>query len=131
MLEELLALLTPFLTDALYIVILGSLGSLGWLGIAAKSVLETKAAQDSLHRALDTGLDWVSGNILALARNEPTNMSVKDIAADMVTYVTGSVPDSIKKTKGSKEQIQRMAEARINDRLSSLKLYEDEQKIFH
>jgi hypothetical protein len=121
MLDQALDKIDPVIANALFTLIMGSLGSLGWVGITIRKLLMTKAAQDNLHRALDTSVDYVTDQIAALiADGFMRQKDLDGITDKMVDYVQGSVPGSLKKLKASPAQLKRMVQARLNVRIDQM-----------
>lgn len=125
MLDTALDQLDPTIANILFTAIMASLGGLGWFGILLRQLLKTKQAQNSLHMALDTGVDWVTDQIADLATGSYRAPSREQIRDKLLDYVKGSVPDSLKtlRKQATPEQLMRMAEARINVRMNEIAVF--------
>lgn len=122
MLDATLDQFDPAIANALYVAFIALLGSLGWVGVAIKQILQTKQAQDSLRKALESGVDWVSDQIAEMLEGTYAAPTKDQIAGSLIDYVKGSVPDALKvlRKQATPEQLERMAHGKINLRLLEL-----------
>lgn len=129
MLDQVLDQLDPAVSTALFTVIMGSFGSLGWVGVVLRQILATKQAQASLHSALDSGVDWVTDKIAEMVVGQRHALSREQITDKIVDYVKGSVPGALKtlRKEATQEQLKKMAEGRLNMRLMELAPYQSQE----
>lgn len=91
-----------------------------YFGWVFRYIAKTKQAQDSLHRALGTGVDLVTDALVAMLLTNPAGIAADKLAVTVVDYVRGSVPGALKWLLPSEEQLIKMAEAKINAAVADL-----------
>ena len=91
-----------------------------YFGWVFRYIAKTKQAQDSLHRALGTGVDLVTDALVAMILTNPAGIAADKLAGTVVDYVRGSVPGALKWLLPSEAQLIKMAEAKINAAVADL-----------
>ena len=91
-----------------------------YFGWVFRYIAKTKQAQDSLHRALGTGVDLVTDALVAMLLTNPAGIAADKLAGTVVDYVRGSVPGALKWLLPSEAQLIKMAEAKINAAVADL-----------
>ena len=91
-----------------------------YFGWVFRYIAKTKQAQDSLHRALGTGVDLVTDALVAMLLTNPAGIAADKLAGTVVDYVRGSVPGALKWLLPSEAQLIKMAEAKINATVADL-----------
>ena len=113
MLDTILDKLDPILAE----LIIGGIATYAtWFG---KTFMRSQKSQENLHRALYTGVDYVTDVLASSISGSPdSQQDLREKAvAEIVTYVKGSVPDSVAYLKASDTQIAKMAWSFVNPRL--------------
>lgn len=91
-----------------------------YFGWVFRYIAKTKQAQDSLHRALGTGVDLVTDALVAMILTNPAGIAADKLAGTVVDYVRGSVPGALRWLLPSEAQLIKMAEAKINAAVADL-----------
>ena len=91
-----------------------------YFGWVFRYIAKTKQAQDSLHRALGTGVDLVTDALVAMLLTNPAGIAADKLAGTVVDYVKGSVPGALRWLLPSEAQLIKMAEAKINAAVADL-----------
>lgn len=91
-----------------------------YFGWVFRYIAKTKQAQDSLHRALGTGVDLVTDALVRMILTNPAGMAADKLAGTVVDYARGSVPGALKWLLPSEAQLIKMAEAKINAAVADL-----------
>lgn len=91
-----------------------------YFGWVFRYIAKTKQAQDSLHRALGTGVDLVTDALVAMLLTNPAGIAADKLAGTVVDYVRGSVPGALRWLLPSEAQLIKMAEAKINAAVADL-----------
>lgn len=91
-----------------------------YFGWVFRYIAKTKQAQDSLHRALGTGVDLVTDALVAMILTNPAGVAADKLAGTVVDYVRGSVPGALRWLLPSEAQLIKMAEAKINAAVADL-----------
>ena len=120
MFEQLMDRLDPYLTE----ILVGLITT--YAGGFFRSMLKTKQSQENLHKAIFTGVDYVTDHPAAyLARHTSVPATIDKLPPEVVeaviSYVKGSVPDAVRYLKASDEQIGKMAKASIINRLFQIR----------
>lgn len=107
MLDTILDRLDPIIAEAI-IILIGA--RFGWIFTV---LFRTKAAQDNLHRAIESGIDWATDEIAQLL-NSGGEEEAKRIAVDkVVSHVEASVPDSLKILKANPKAVRNIVEGKV------------------
>ena len=114
MLDQTFDFLDPHLTELIW----G--GIVTYFGFVFRYIAKTKQAQDSLHRALGTGVDLVTDALVAMILTNPAGIAADRLAGQVVGYVKGSVPGALRWLLPSDAQLMRMAEAKLNAAVADL-----------
>lgn len=114
MLDRIFDFADPHLTELIW----G--GIVTYFGWVFRYIAKTKQAQDSLHRALGTGVDLVTDALVRMILTNPAGIAADKLAGAVVDYVRGSVPGSLRWLLPSEAQLIRMAEAKINAKVADL-----------
>lgn len=120
MFDQLMDRLDPYLTE----IIVGLLST--YLGGFFRSMFKSKQSQENLHKALYTGVDFVTDHLAAyLARYTSIPATIDklppEVVEAVVDYVKGSVPDAVRYLKASDDQIAKMAKATIINRMIQIR----------
>ena len=91
-----------------------------YFGWVFRYIAKTKQAQDSLHRALGTGVDLVTDALVTMLLTNPAGIAADKLAGTVVDYVRGSVPGALRWLLPSEAQLIKMAEAKINAAVADL-----------
>lgn len=114
MLDQTLDFLDPHIAELIW----G--GIVTYFGWVFRYIAKTKQAQDSLHRALGTGVDLVTDALVAMILTNPAGIAADRLAGQVVGYVKGSVPGALRWLLPSDAQLMRMAEAKLNAAVADL-----------
>lgn len=119
MLDRLLDVADPYIAEA----IVGVAST--YMGFLFRSVFKTKESQASLHRAIATGVDYVTDHLAASISQHSTFVTSLDrlppeVSDALVGYIKGSVPGAVAYLKADDHQLNRMARAAINARMLQL-----------
>ncbi|WP_136652434.1 hypothetical protein [Paracoccus aeridis] len=114
MLDQALDLLDPHIAELIWGAIVA------YFGWVFRYIAKTKQAQDSLHRALGTGVDLVTDALVAMILTNPAGIAADRLAGQVVGYVKGSVPGALRWLLPSDAQLMRMAEAKLNAAVADL-----------
>ena len=114
MLDQTFDFLDPHLTELIW----G--GIVTYFGWVFRYIAKTKQSQDSLHRALGTGVDLVTDALVAMILTNPAGIAADRLAGQVVGYVKGSVPGALRWLLPSDAQLMRMAEAKLNAAVADL-----------
>lgn len=114
MLDRVFDFADPHITELIWGVIVT------YFGWVFRYIAKTKQAQDSLHRALGTGVDLVTDALVRMILTNPAGIAADKLAGTVVDYVRGSVPGALKWLLPSEDQLIRMAEAKINAKVADL-----------
>ena len=114
MLDQTFDFLDPHLTELIW----G--GIVTYFGFVFRYIARTKQAQDSLHRALGTGVDLVTDALVAMILTNPAGVAADRLAGQVVNYAKGSVPGALRWLLPSDAQLMKMAEAKLNAAVADL-----------
>ena len=114
MLDQALDLLDPHIAELIWGAIVA------YFGWVFRYIAKTKQAQDSLHRALGTGVDLVTDALVAMILTNPAGIAADRLAGQVVGYVKGSVPGALRWLLPSDAQLMKMAEAKLNAAVADL-----------
>ena len=114
MLDQTFDFLDPHLTELIW----G--GIVTYFGFVFRYIAKTKQAQDSLHRALGTGVDLVTDALVAMILTNPAGVAADRLAGQVVNYAKGSVPGALRWLLPSDAQLMKMAEAKLNAAVADL-----------
>lgn len=114
MLDQTLDLLDPHIAELIWGAIVA------YFGWVFRYIAKTKQAQDSLHRALGTGVDLVTDALVAMILTNPAGIAADRLAGQVVGYVKGSVPGALRWLLPSDAQLMKMAEAKLNAAVADL-----------
>lgn len=114
MLDQTLDFLDPHIAELIW----G--GIVTYFGWVFRYIAKTKQAQDSLHRALGTGVDLVTDALVAMILTNPAGIAADRLAGQVVGYVKGSVPGALRWLLPSDAQLMKMAEAKLNAAVADL-----------
>lgn len=113
--DKVLDVLDPYIAEIIFTVLTT------YFGWAIRLFFASKASQDNLHLALETGVDLVTDRLAdAINGGSIFKGTQSNAIAEVVAYVKGSVPGSIKTLKASERQLEKMAKAKINGRVAWL-----------
>jgi hypothetical protein len=113
MFDRILDFLDPYIAEVI-ITLIGSY--FGWI---YRYVLVTKQSQESLHKAIHSGVD-LSTDMLATMASAGVGGSDKQlgiIVDQVVAYTEKSVPDAVKYLAPSADQLRLLATAKVKRRL--------------
>ncbi len=116
MFDRILDLADPYIAEAIFTLLVT------YFGWAFKSIFKTKQSQESLHSALNTGVDMIT-DLLAHSASAATgkvDVIADQMISEVVDYTRLSVPDAIKHLKPTTVQLRKMAIAKIRGRLADL-----------
>lgn len=114
MLDQTFDFLDPHLTELIW----G--GIVTYFGFVFRYIAKTKQAQDSLHRALGTGVDLVTDALVAMILTNPAGVAADRLAGQVVNYAKGSVPGALRWLLPSDAHLMKMAEAKLNAAVADL-----------
>lgn len=114
MLDQALDILDPHITELIW----GAIVT--YFGWVFRYIAKTKQSQDSLHRALGTGVDLVTDALVRMVLTNPAGMAADKLAGTVVDYAKGSVPGALRWLLPSEAQLIRMAEAKLKERTADL-----------
>ena len=114
MLDQTLDLLDPHIAELIWGAIVA------YFGWVFRYIAKTKQSQDSLHRALGTGVDLVTDALVAMILTNPAGIAADRLAGQVVGYVKGSVPGALRWLLPSDAQLMKMAEAKLNAAVADL-----------
>ena len=114
MLDQALDMLDPHIAELIFAAIAT------YFGWVFRYIFKTKQSQDSLHRALGTGVDLVTDALVALVLRHPAGFAVDQFAGTVVNYVRGSVPGALRWLLPSEAQLMTMAEAKLKERTAEI-----------
>ena len=114
MLDQTLDFLDPHIAELIW----G--GIVTYFGWVFRYIAKTKQSQDSLHRALGTGVDLVTDALVAMILTNPAGIAADRLAGQVVGYVKGSVPGALRWLLPSDAQLMKMAEAKLNAAVADL-----------
>ena len=114
MLDQTFDFLDPHLTELIW----G--GIVTYFGFVFRYIAKTKQAQDSLHRALGTGVDLVTDALVAMILTNPAGVAADRLASQVVNYAKGSVPGALRWLLPSDAHLMKMAEAKLNAAVADL-----------
>lgn len=103
MLRDILHAMTPYIAEMIFAAV-STYGT-----ILFRSIFKTKQSQQSLHSALHTGV-YLLSDVLADQLTRPELIKV------VIDYVRRSTPDAVGYLKPSQEQLEDMAESKLNQR---------------
>ena len=91
-----------------------------YFGWVFRYIAKTKQSQDSLHRALETGVDLITDVLVRLILTNPAGIAADKLAGTVLDYARGSVPGALKWLLPSEEKLLEMATAKINAKVADL-----------
>lgn len=117
MLDRILDFIDPYIVEGILLILTT------YFGVVYRTIFRTKASQDSLHKALTTGVDGVTDRIaemLTSSAEQGVRVGGPALVDRVVDYVKGSIPDSLKFLKASDTQLYKMADAKIKARAADM-----------
>lgn len=91
-----------------------------YFGWVFRYIAKTKQSQDSLHRALETGVDLITDVLVRLILTNPAGIAADKLVGTVIDYARGSVPGALKWLLPSEEKLLEMATAKINAKVADL-----------
>lgn len=114
MIDNIVDFMDPHIAELIWGVIVS------YFGWVFRYIAKTKQSQESLHRALHTGVDLVTDVLVRMVLTNPAGMAADRLAGTVVEYVRGSVPDALRWLLPSEQQLIDMATAKLNERVADL-----------
>ena len=114
MLDQTLDFLDPHIAELIW----GGIAT--YFGFVFRYIAKTKQAQDSLHRALQTGVDLATDALVAMILTNPAGVAADRLAGQVVKYAKGSVPGALRWLLPSDDHLMKMAEAKLNATVADL-----------
>lgn len=112
MLTQILDAADPYISEAIF----GFLAT--YTGFLFRYIFRTNQSQESLHKAIQTGVDLVTDSI-ALKADEYLEKGIPPALREIVTtYAIQSVPDAVKFLKADHNKLELLATAKIRERVA-------------